>query len=222
MSDVAPERPLRRDAERNRQRILAAAREVFAARGVDVTLDDIAHRAGLGIGTLYRRFPSREMLVDALLSERLDEIVRWATEALRVDDPWDALREFVERSAEAMAVDRGLRDVIFSRAYGHERVEAARTRLEPLLDALAVRARAAGALRAGVTGGDLAMVQFMLGSVLEYSELVEPVLWRRYLAIALDGLRAAPGVADLPGTAPGPDMLFRVGEQWRPPRRPGH
>ncbi|MFI5952662.1 TetR/AcrR family transcriptional regulator [Cryptosporangium sp. NPDC051539] len=220
--DVVPGRPLRRDAERNRQRILAAAREVFAARGVDVTLDDIAHHAGLGVGTLYRRFPSREMLVEALFSERLDEMVRWAAEALQAEAPSDGVWRFAERSAEAMAADRGLRDVIFSRAYGHERVEAARARLEPLLEALVVRARAAGALRPGVRGGDLAMIQFMLGSVLEYSEFVDPQLWRRYLVMMLDGLRATPDAAPLPGSAPGPDVLAAVADQWKPPRRPGH
>ncbi|WP_170323873.1 TetR/AcrR family transcriptional regulator [Cryptosporangium phraense] len=219
--DVVPERPLRRDAERNRQRILAAAREVFAARGVDVTLDDIAHHAGLGVGTLYRRFASREMLVEALFSERLDEMVRWATEALQASSPGEGVRWFAERSASAMADDRGLRDVIFSRAYGHERVEAARARLEPLLDALVVRARAAGALRPGVEGGDLAMIQFMLGAVLEYSEPVDPGLWRRYLVVVLDGLRAGPGSGPLPGAAPGPAELAQVADHWKPPRRPG-
>ena len=220
--ESAADRPLRRDAERNRRRILVAAREVFAARGVDVTLDDIAHHAGLGVGTVYRRYPSREHLVEALFAEQLDRMVAFAREAREDPDPWDGLVRFATLSAESMAVDRGLRDVLFSRVYGHEDVELARERLKPEVDELVARAHAAGVLRPGVEGGDLIVLQFMIVSVLEYSEHVDPGLWRRYLTIALDGLRvgAAAGGAPLPGAPPGPELLTRVAEQWRPPRRP--
>jgi AcrR family transcriptional regulator len=215
------DRPLRRDAERNRRRILAAAREVFAARGVDVTLDDIAHHAGLGVGTVYRRFPSREHLVEALFAERLDRMVELARAAGENSDPWAGLVGFAERSAADMAADRGLRDVVFSRAYGHEHVEAARARLEPEIDRLIRRAHAAGRLRPGVGGGDLVMLQFMIASVLEYSEQVQPGLWRRYLAVALEGLRVGAGdAAQLPGSSPDAEFLAKVAQKWRPPRRP--
>ena len=83
------ERPLRADAERNRRLLLDAARELFAERGLGVTLDDIAHRAGLGVGTAYRRFGSRAALIDALFEERLGEIVAVAKESLEVEDPWE-------------------------------------------------------------------------------------------------------------------------------------
>ncbi|WP_157017988.1 TetR/AcrR family transcriptional regulator [Cryptosporangium arvum] len=213
-----PDRPLRRDAERNRQRILAAAREVFAARGVDVTLDDIAHHAGLGVGTVYRRYPSRELLVEALFAERLERMVALAAAARGNPDPWAGLVCFAEASAEDMAADRGLRDVVFSRVYGHEHVEQARVRLEPEIDDLVARAHAAGVLRPGVEGGDLVMLQFMIAAVLEYSEHVAPGLWRRYLAVALDGLRS--GCGPLPGASPDVEILNRVAQEWRPPRRP--
>ncbi|WP_344650351.1 helix-turn-helix domain-containing protein [Cryptosporangium japonicum] len=213
-----PDRPLRRDAERNRQRVLAAAREVFAARGVDVTLDDIAHHAGVGVGTVYRRFPSRELLVEALFAERLERLVALAAEARADPDPWAALVRFAELSAADMAADRGLRDVVFSRVHGREHVERARARLEPEIDDLVARAHAAGALRPGVAGGDLVMLQFMVAAVLEYSENAAPGLWRRYLAVALDGLRS--GCERLPGASPDANILTRVAQEWRPPRRP--
>lgn len=216
------DRPLRRDAERNRRRILAAAREVFAARGVEVTLDDIAHHADLGVGTVYRRFPSREHLVEALFAERIDRLVAHAREAREHPDPWAALVGFAERSAEDMAADRGLRDVMFSRVHGHEHVAAARARLEPEIDALVTRAHDAGLLRPGVAAGDLVMLQFMTMSVIEYAGAVDAGLWRRYLAVSLDGLRAG-GVAGgtpLPGAPPDAELTTRVAQQWRPPRRP--
>ncbi|MFG1922359.1 TetR/AcrR family transcriptional regulator [Cryptosporangium sp. NPDC048952] len=211
------ERPLRRDAERNRQRILAAAREVFAARGVDVTLDDIAHHAGLGVGTVYRRYPSRESLVEALCADGLQRLVALAAQERENPDPWAALVRFTEECVEGMAADRGLRDVVFSRAYGRDHVQEVRSRLEPEIDDLVARAHAAGALRPGVAGGDLVMVLFMVVAVLEYSESVSPGLWRRYLTMALDGLRT--GSDPLPGSSIDAEMWKRVAQQWRPPRR---
>jgi AcrR family transcriptional regulator len=214
---AAVDRPLRRDAERNRQRILAAAREVFAARGVDVTLDDIAHHAGVGVGTMYRRFPSREHLVEALFDTELEQVVAWAEEGLRHPDPWTGLTEFFDRSVAFMATDRGVQDILFSSAYGQVRVAKVRERLAPLGDALIARCQEAGVVRPDVVGGDLAIVQFMMASVLEYTESVEPGLWRRYLALMLDGLR--PGAPTLPGAAPDVGEFAKIAQRWRPPRR---
>jgi AcrR family transcriptional regulator len=214
------ERPLRRDAERNRQRILAAAREVFAARGVDVTLDDIAAHAGLGVGTVYRRFPSREHLVEALFDTHLDQLVTWAQEGLRHPDAWTGLTEFLDRSLGRMADDRGLRDVMFSDAYGHAHIAMIKAQIAPAVDALVQRCQQAGAIRPDVVGGDFALVQFMLAALVEYTEQVQPDLWRRYLAIMLDGLRSAP--APLPVAAPDMDNLAQISQRWKPPRRQGH
>ena len=86
-----PERPLRKDAERNRQRILEAAGELFAERGLGVTLDDVAHHAGVGVGTVYRRFPDKEVLIDALFEQRIEAIATIASEALEIEDPWDGV-----------------------------------------------------------------------------------------------------------------------------------
>jgi AcrR family transcriptional regulator len=97
-TDASPkidgERPLRRDAARNRERILEAAGEVFATRGLEVTLDDIAHHAGVGVGTVYRRFHDKEQLIDALFDDRMDAVLTVAEEALAADDPWLGLEGF--------------------------------------------------------------------------------------------------------------------------------
>src|ERR1700709_2058318 len=100
-----PERPLRKDAARNRERILAAAGEVFAERGLEVTLDDIAHHAGVGVGTVYRRFRDKEELIDALFDERMDAVLTVAEQALAVDDPWLGLEGFFVSILELQAVD---------------------------------------------------------------------------------------------------------------------
>src|SRR3954451_8548625 len=89
-------RPLRKDAERNRQRILDAARELFAERGLQATLDDVAHRAGVGVGTVYRRFPDKEQLIDALFESRLDQMAALAEDGLTDADSWRGLVTFLE------------------------------------------------------------------------------------------------------------------------------
>src|SRR5437660_11702626 len=125
------DKPLRRDAERNRQRILQAARELFAERGLAVTLDDIAAHAGLGVGTVYRRFRSRDELIDALFEERLQDIMALADEVFAADDAWQGLVTFVERMAELQAADRGLKEVVLGSARGRERVGAIKQQLRP-------------------------------------------------------------------------------------------
>src|ERR1700712_2664296 len=101
-------RPLRKDAERNRERLLAAARELFAQRGLGVTLNDIAHHAGVGVGTAYRRFANKEEIIDALFEEALADIAAAANEALVNPDAWAGLEAFLERSLHLQFGDRGL------------------------------------------------------------------------------------------------------------------
>ena len=84
-------RPLRADAERNRQRILDAAKTLFAERGVDVSVEEIAAAAGVGIGTFYRRFPDRESLVEAVFATKMEQVVQVARDALEIEDPWDGV-----------------------------------------------------------------------------------------------------------------------------------
>nr|WP_242606659.1 TetR/AcrR family transcriptional regulator [Protofrankia symbiont of Coriaria ruscifolia] len=214
------DRPLRRDAERNRQRILAAARELFAQRGLEITLDDIAHHAGLGVGTVYRRFSSREHLVEALFEEKIDHVVKTADDAVRQADSWQGLIGFLTSMAEQLAGDRGLHEIVVSSAYGRDRIARARERMIPVVGQLVARAQADGYLRADVEPTDIALIQVMIGTVAEYSQHVQPLLWRRYLTIMLDGLRPhRERPTPLPEPALGEAGLDEAMRLWRPVRR---
>src|SRR3954471_2755425 len=108
----SPVKPLRADARRNRERILKAARAVFADKGVDAQIDDVAKRAKVGVGTVYRHFPTKEALRDALVRERFEEIAGYAREALEREDAWDGFCEMIWRAAERNAVDRAFCEIV--------------------------------------------------------------------------------------------------------------
>jgi AcrR family transcriptional regulator len=183
------EAPLRADAERNRQRLLTAAKELFAQRGVDVTLDEIARHTGVGTGTAYRRFPNKDALIEALMADRIAEIGAIAEECLLDPDPWRAFAGFFERGLALMAADRGLKEVIFSPGRGRERVAHARRSIAPVVAKLVQRAVGAGVVRSDIATSDVPIINFMLTTVVELSRDIEPELYKRYLAIVLDGLR---------------------------------
>jgi AcrR family transcriptional regulator len=205
------ERPLRRDAERNRQRILEAARELFAERGLGVTLNDIAHHAGVGVGTVYRRFPDKAQLIDALFEQRFEEFVELMNAALDDPDPWQGFAGFLERALELQAADRGLRELVLGAPGGRERVAQLRAQLYPLGERLVQGAREAGHLRADCETQDTAILQLMLGVVIDAAHDVAPQLWRRYLDIVLQGLRANPGPpAPLAPPAPTAEQMDEV------------
>jgi AcrR family transcriptional regulator len=198
-------RPLRADAERNRRRILVAAAEVFAKRGLDAGLDEIARHAGVGTGTVYRRFPDKAMLIEALFESRIDTLIDVAEKALAMPDPWAGLVHFLETSIEMQQADRGLKEVLFGDGCspgthpGGSRFTAKMNSLIPTFSAIVDRAKAAGQLRPDVSTTDLAVIQFMLNSVGTFAAAVEPQLWRRQLAILLDGLRTErEGITPLP------------------------
>src|SRR5947207_2664299 len=127
------ERPLRRDAERNRQRILEAASELFASRGLGVTLNDIAHHAGVGVGTAYRRFANKEELIEALFAERLQEVGDIATEALEDPDAWHGLVQLLKRYLRLQLRDRGLMEVVNGGHVRFESVDKMRTEIAPMI-----------------------------------------------------------------------------------------
>ena len=183
-------RPLRRDAQRNRDLILAAARASFAAEGLDVPVEDIARRAGVGMGTLYRRFPSKEDLVDAVLVDAYTQYAEAAEEALAAEDAWDGFCTFLERALALHAENRGLKDVVATRERGRDRANAMRARVRPALRRLIDRAQEQGALRADFTLEDIPLLFWTGGRVVEATSAVAPELWRRYLGLMLDGLRA--------------------------------
>ncbi|QRP45057.1 TetR/AcrR family transcriptional regulator [Amycolatopsis sp. FDAARGOS 1241] len=218
-ASAAPARPLRRDAELNRRRILESARAVFGRRGLEATLDDVAHHAGLGVGTVYRRFPSKEHLVEALFAEQLADVADLAEEALKADDPWDGFTQFVWRTVELHSADRGLREIMLSKAFGHEHVAEVKARMVPLITQVVERAQASGQLRPDVVPTDLPLLHQMIGSVIEYTHVVEPDLWRRYLPLLLDGLRAHPGrSSDLPRPGLDQDEIDQAMCAWRQPK----
>ncbi|WP_405904859.1 helix-turn-helix domain-containing protein [Streptomyces sp. NBC_00828] len=194
--------PLRRDAEANRRRVLAAAREVFRERGVEASLSDIAAHAGLGLGTVYRRFSNKEELVDALFDDMVDTLASAAEEGLADPDPWRGLVTSMEKACEVQAFDRGLREVMLGASVGPRRQAQVLARITPAMDALIGRAKEQGALRADVMPVDIPMIQLMVAAVTDRTG--QPDLWRRYLRLILDGLRAEPGAAsDLPEIAVG-------------------
>jgi AcrR family transcriptional regulator len=184
------DRPLRSDAERNRRRILQSAAEVFAERGLDVPLDDIAAAAGVGVGTVYRRFPDKDALIDALFEDKIDDVVARAQAALDIDDPWEAFETFMRGVCRVQAEDRGLKEALLSRDRGRDRVAMARDRVAPIAMRIVRRAQQAGVLRADLGVFDVPLMHFAVGFVAERTNGVAPGYWERLLTILLDGLRA--------------------------------
>ena len=181
--------PLRRDAQANRERILEAARAVFAEEGVDASVEQIAQRAGVGMGTLYRRFPTKRNLVDAIIAESHDAFVTAAEDGLAAEDPWTGFTGFVERVLSLHAENRALRELLAGTEHGEARDEV-RRRVRPLVRRLVERAQADGSLRADFVPEDMPLLFMTGGRVIEASRCVTPDLWRRYLGLLLDGLRA--------------------------------
>src|SRR5690242_3636906 len=145
-------RRLRADAERNRAAIVAAARDVFAEHGLEAPLEEIAQRAGVGIATLYRRFPSREQLVAAALIEKVTQYADAAADAAAADDPWAGFVRYVQRICELQAGDRGLSDLLSMTLAADERVEQLRATANAQVVRLIERAKEAGRLRQDFAG----------------------------------------------------------------------
>jgi AcrR family transcriptional regulator len=195
------ERKLRADAARNRQRVLTAAAEVFAERGLDASLDEVAEAAGVGVGTVYRRFPNKEALVDALFEHKVESMVVLAREASAFDDPWEGFVHFVKRALEWQVRNRGLRDVLLRSEFGCAGVVRTREIVTPILAGIIERAQVSGRLRPDVVVNDVPMLVTMLGAVSDYVGPSDPELWRRYMVLILDGL-VADRVASTPLSNP--------------------
>ncbi len=183
-------KPLRRDAQANRDRIVAAARAAFATDGIEVSVEEIARRAAVGMGTLYRHFPTKEDLVDAVLEETFDQIVGAAEQALTEEDAWRGLCGFLEQFFGLHVKNRVLKDMLATQAHGRDRADAMRARMRPLIRRLVERAQEQGALRADFAPEDMPFVIWSVGRVIEETRAVAPELWRRHLGFLLDGLRA--------------------------------
>ncbi len=174
---------VRKDAARNRDRLISAARTVFADRGIDATLDDIAREAGVGTGTAYRHFSNKKVIAAEILADATQQIATDAEDALNIDDPWDAVVAFFENTSARLAADRGL----YQNLAGQANVDD-KTRIWPhIVDGITRlfdRAKEAGMIRADAEPEDAGVVFAMLGVAFSTGT------WRRYLALLLDGLRA--------------------------------
>ena len=206
-----PERKLRADAERNRVRILEAASQVFAERGLAVTMDDIAEAAGVGVGTVYRRFPDKSDLIDAIFEARIDELVGYAEEGLESEDPWEGFAYFIEHACAMHASDRALRQLIFGSGQGRGFLDRGLPRIVPLATELIARAQASGDLRDDIVAFDMPMIQMAIIGPTEFIGDAAPDIWRRSMALMLDGLRASgKGRSELPGPPLDPRKLGRA------------
>jgi AcrR family transcriptional regulator len=190
--------PLRRDAQRNRDRILAATRAAFQERGLDVGVDEIARRAGVGMGTLYRHFPTKDALVDAIVDARFAELTEAAERALEAPDAWDGFEAFLVAAVELQAADRGFKDALATRGRDEPRVKAARRKMHAVLDKLVERGRTEGALRADLAAEDVTVLLWATARIVERTADVAPGQPLRFLAMHLDGLRPRAATSPLP------------------------
>jgi AcrR family transcriptional regulator len=197
---------MRRDAQRNRERLVEAARSVFAERGLDAALDEVARRAGVSIGTLYNRFPSRIDLVEAVFADRVETVARIAEHALAMDDAWAAFVYFVEQVCQLQAADRGYNDLA---ARGIPQATAAHVRGYELMTRIVDRARTSGGLRPDFVLEDMAFVTWAITRTIEATAGVDPDAWRRHLGFVLDGLRA-PAAHPLPKPPLTPEQVATI------------
>jgi len=207
----------RRDAARNRRLLVEAAGEVLREQGLDASLDEIARRAGVGNATLYRHFPTREQLYEAVFAEAGELLERVRDQALRIDDPWTALTTYMEEACAFVATDQGLCDLMMQGMPRSAVLNEFRIKADTLLQALLDRAQERGAIRADIRLPDVLLVLIALLRVVPASEAVSPGAWRRHLAITLDGLRPREG-ADLPPNSLSYEQLLDVGQQFQPRR----
>jgi AcrR family transcriptional regulator len=193
---TSEERSLRADARRNRQAVIAAAKKLFADQGLDAQMPDVARTANVGVGTVYRHFPTKDELVAALVSERFDRLAEQARQSLQMDDPWEGISSFIRFAAQMQAEDRGVCEVIGSRP---EMMDAAAraAELPALCDQLVKRAQRSGQLRKEIVWEDIPMIACGLGSVTQAAVGPARGRWPRLVEIILDGLRA-PGSKKLP------------------------
>lgn len=212
---VPPGRRLRADAARNRQRLIDAAARVFAARGLDATLDDIARQAGVNVATAYRHFANKHDLAREFLRQCIDRAVAIAEAAAAQPDPWAGVTQFLERSLAMIASNRALVDVL-TRAYDGEHFTELLQRTSPPLERLLARGRDAGVIRADLAATDFAPILEMLSAVTGRG--AAPGLPNRYIGLILAGLR--PGGEPLPGEPPTRQRLRQAatGEAGAPGR----
>ncbi|MGD0409985.1 MAG: TetR family transcriptional regulator [Candidatus Limnocylindrales bacterium] len=188
---------LRVDAERNRSRIVEAAQADFAEHGLDVPLEAVAEHAGVGIATLYRRFPTREALIAACFERRLEEYARAAEEALEASDGWSGFCGYAERVCSMQAADLGFNDVLTRTFSNAKKLEEQRARGYELSVRMVERAQAEGTLRSDFVPEDLVLMLMANAGVVQGAGRAAPDAWRRLVGLMLDGFRSE-GATELP------------------------
>ena len=202
---------MRADGRRNRELVLAAARASFAERGPDVTVAEIAKRAGVGSATLFRHFATKDDLMAAALEEVLEQIVVGLDEAQALSDPWDSFVRAVTVIAELQSTDQMFLKAAGPALLSEERFATASDTLWSSMSAVVERAQAAGVVRADLEPSDLPFIFAAVGGATDQCRgPVAPAdLWRRYLGLMLDGLRPE-GAHPLPAVALTDDELHAV------------
>ncbi|MGF6885980.1 AcrR family transcriptional regulator [Nocardia sp. GAS34] len=190
-------RPLRSDAERNRARVMTAAREMFAEHGIDVAMADIARHAGVSNGTLYNRFPTRQDLIEAVFVDRLETLATLAEHAAADLDPWHGFVSYVTAMCELQASDRGFNEVA-ARGLRSPAAQPLRDKAAAALAELFGNAKDRGQLRVDATVDDLAFMVWGISRTVEMTRDHAPDAWRRHLALLIDGFRPT-GTQTLPG-----------------------
>ena len=193
---IAADRVLRADARRNREAVIAAAKQLFADQGLDAQMPDVAKAAKVGVGTVYRHFPTKDDLIAALVAERFERLAEKAREGVEAEDAWEGVSDFIRFSAQIQADDRGLCEVMGSRP---EVMDAAAQAagLPGLCDRLVKRAQRSGQLRRDLVWEDIPMIACGLGRITQATVGPTTGRWPRLVEIILDGLRA-PGSRKLP------------------------
>ncbi|BCK56174.1 TetR/AcrR family transcriptional regulator [Nocardia wallacei] len=187
---AAPDRPMRADAVRTRKALVAAAAAVFAESGVDATTAEVAARAGIGKGTVFRHFPTKDDLLAAIVAAAVDELVADGERLAAHDDAAAALREFLYASAALNARNRALVDALDrADADRNPKIQAQVERLVATAEQLAARARRAGAVHPDVRGLDIVMLTCGIHHASAPLADEEPDVWERYVDIVFAGLR---------------------------------
>ncbi|WP_405475045.1 TetR/AcrR family transcriptional regulator [Streptomyces sp. NBC_00009] len=192
-----PTKPLRRDAQRNRDAIVAAARTAFSEQGLGASLEGVAREAGVAIGTLYRHFPTRLDLVETLFNAKYTELLTAAEEAAAMDDAWEGFCRYLEKLCKLQACDRAFNDLVSARLPLHVAGREMYERTKELCVQIMRNAQEQGVLRGDVTAQDIAFVIWSQAGIIQATRTIAPQAWRRHLHLMLDAFRTE-GSHELP------------------------
>ncbi|WP_326813446.1 MULTISPECIES: TetR/AcrR family transcriptional regulator [unclassified Streptomyces] len=193
----SPAKPLRRDAQRNRDAIVAAARTAFSEQGLGASLEGVAREAGVAIGTLYRHFPTRLALVETLFNVKYTELLVAAEEAAAMDDAWEGFCRYMEKLCQLQACDRAFNDLVSARLPLHAAGREMHERAKEICTQIMHNAQEQGGLRGDVTAQDIAFVIWSQAGIIQATRTIAPQAWRRHLHLMLDAFRTQ-GAHELP------------------------